>query len=275
MITTNIVEKVNDLPTLPTLFHEVSEVTNDPRRSYGDISRIIERDQVITAKILKLINSAFYGMPRKITTVERSITLLGLDAIKNLILSASVFENFESQEEMKGLWLHALATAVAAKIIGQHIKYRDIEELFICGLLHDIGKVVQHKLYPDEVKIIRERCRTDRTLYCEAEKEFFDDGHARIGDALLSRWKLPERIKSVVRLHHRPHPDYKFAFEITIVYLANNLAKRNLLGDSWNGGAIPKVEDIHLQIIGLDRFPVDELSQTLETEVMPIAAIFL
>ena len=275
MIPANIVEKVNDLPTLPTLFHEVSKVADDPRRSYSDIARIIERDQVITAKILKLINSAFYGMPKNITTVERSITLLGLDAIKNLILSASVIGSFESQGELKGLWLHALATAVAAKIIGQHIKYRDIEELFICGLLHDIGKVVQHQLYPDEVKIIRERCRADRMHYWEAEKEFFDDGHARIGDALLSQWKLPEKIQSMARLHHRPHTDYKFALEITIVYLANNLAKRNFLGDSWNGGAIPKVEDIHLRIIGLDRFPVDEFSQTLETEVMPIAAIFL
>jgi HD-like signal output (HDOD) protein len=275
MISIKIIEKVDDLPTLPASFLEVRRVAEDPLSSSREIAEIVEKDQVLTAKALKLINSAFYGMPRKITRVEQAITLIGINALKNLILGSSVFQVFGKKAKLKGLWTHALASAVAAKVIGQNISYREIEELFICGLLHDIGKLVEFRFYPEDVEKAIEKCKVEKRHYFDVEEELFGIGHERIGQLLLTKWRLPEKFSKVTGFHHHPNPNSDYALEIGIVFVADALVRHMGLGETWDNNIIPKVEAEHLKLVGLRTLEDKKIINTINEQVEEVIQVFI
>ena len=139
-----IIDKIDDLPTLPRTVLKITELVNDPKSSAKDLARVITDDQVLTARLLKLVNSSFYGFPQRISTVTAAIVLLGFDAIRNLLLTSSVFDLFANRNRQKKqiqerFWDHSLGCAVGAKVIGNYLRHDNIEELFVSGLLHDIG----------------------------------------------------------------------------------------------------------------------------------------
>lgn len=274
MITASIVDKIEDLPTLPTSFNEVCRVSDDPNSSGFDISRVVERDQVLTAKVLRLINSAFYGMPKKITRVEQGITFLGTNAIKNLILASSVFKSLGEQKEIEGIWIHALAVASAAKLIGQKLNYREIEELFICGLLHDIGKVIEYRFYPEEVKTARKQALENKQFYWQVESEIFETGHERIGQLLLSRWNLPKKYCSVVAFHHHPRPQREYFLETNTICWADALVRSLGIGDSWDGNLVPESLPELTPSAEIDILGNEELAQLVISETELVTDIF-
>ena len=150
-----IIAKIDDLPTLPRTVLKITELVNNPKSSAKDLARIITDDQVLTARLLKLVNSSFYGFPQRISTVTNAIVLLGFDAIRSLLLTTSVFDLFagrnkKSKQDQEKFWDHSLGCAVGAKVIGNYLRYDKIEELFVSGLLHDIGKIVEMLFLPDE-----------------------------------------------------------------------------------------------------------------------------
>ena len=132
-----IINHIEDLPTLPRTIMRITEIINDPRSSAEDLSRIITDDQVLTARLLKLVNSSFYGFPQRISTVAGAIVLLGFDSIRNLLLTTSIFDLFPKKGkrytlEPDSLWDHSLGCAVGAKVIGSYIRHEKVEELFGC-----------------------------------------------------------------------------------------------------------------------------------------------
>jgi putative nucleotidyltransferase with HDIG domain len=275
MMTLKIAERVENLPALPASFHEICRVADDPRSSSREIANAIERDMVITAKVLKLINSAFFGITREISKVEQAITLLGNSAVKNLVLANSVFKTFKDQRDIEGLWVHSISVAVGAKIIGQKLHYREIEELFICGLLHDIGKVVEYKFYREEIKKVREKCRTEEIFFWQAEKELFETGHERIGQMLLTRWKVPDKYCKVVAFHHNPNPKAEYAMETITVFLADALARSLKSGDSWDNNLVPSVKKELLEVVDIKVLDNEEISHKVITETGEITQILL
>ncbi|GMT42286.1 MAG: histidine kinase [bacterium] len=274
MITSKIVDRIDDLPTLPASFNEICRVADEPRSSSREIAAVLERDMVITAKVLRLINSAFYGMTRKISKVEQAITLLGVSAVKNLIMATSVFKVFGGQEDIKGLWVHSISVAVTAKIIGQNLHYREIEELFICGLMHDIGKVVEYKFHSEEVKAVRGKCLSEELFYWQAEKELFETTHERIGQLLLSRWKVPDRYCKVVGLHHRPRLNSEYAMETVTVFLADALVRSLKLGDSWDGNLVPEIDTWLTEYVNMKVLDNEEIIELVHTQTDAILKIF-
>ena len=150
-----IISKIVDLPTLPRTVLRITELVNEPKSSARDLARVITDDQVLTARLLKLVNSSFYGFPQRISTVTGAIVLLGFDAIRNLLLTTSVFDLFanrnrKKKQDQERFWDHSLGCAVGAKVIGNYMRHDKIEELFVSGLLHDIGKIVEMMFLPDE-----------------------------------------------------------------------------------------------------------------------------
>ncbi|MEJ2286631.1 MAG: HDOD domain-containing protein [Desulfobacterales bacterium] len=136
-----IIDKIDDLPTLPRTVLKITELVNDPKSSARDLARVITDDQVLTARLLKLVNSSFYGFPQRISTVTAAIVLLGFDAIRNLLLTTSVFDLFANRNRQKKqvqerFWDHSLGCAVGAKVIGNYLRHDKVEELFVSGLLH-------------------------------------------------------------------------------------------------------------------------------------------
>jgi len=181
-----IIGKIEDLPTLPRTVLKITELVNDPKSSAKDLARVITDDQVLTARLLKLVNSSFYGFPQRISTVTGAIVLLGFDAIRSLLLTTSVFDIFTSKNRknrhyQEQFWDHSLGCAVGAKVIGNYLRHDKIEELFVSGLLHDIGKIVEMMFLPNEFSAVVAVIEKENVLMITAEDNVLGYNHTEVG----------------------------------------------------------------------------------------------
>ena len=221
-----IIRQIEDLPTLPRTVLKITELVNNPKSSAKDLARIITDDQVLTARLLKLVNSSFYGFPQRISTVTGAIVLLGFDAIRNLLLTTSVFDMFSNNKTLskfnqEKFWDHSLGCAAGAKVIGNVLRYDKIEELFVAGLLHDIGKIVEMMFLPKQFSKIADYVNANQTLMRTAEEAILGYNHAEIGKLLGERWNLPPKLISIIAHHHQPSAAGHFTMEASIVHLAD------------------------------------------------------
>jgi putative nucleotidyltransferase with HDIG domain len=264
------IAKVEDLPTLPRTVLRITELINDPRASAKDLARIITDDQVLTARLLKLVNSSFYGFQQRVATVTEAILLIGFDAIRSLLLTTSVFDLFpshttRSRRDQEMLWAHSLACAVGAKVIGAAARYEKLEELFVAGLLHDIGKIVEMTLRPEDFAHIADRVRERRLLISAAEMEVLGCTHADIGRLLAERWNLPVKLVNIIAWHHTPMAGGAFAVESSIVHLADILARALQLG-SGGDSMVPPVDHAAWELLKLKPASFDDIMAGMLTE---------
>jgi putative nucleotidyltransferase with HDIG domain len=205
----DLVDKVQDLPALPTVVSQVIRLTEDPDSTAADLNAVISRDQALTAKVLRLANSAYYGFPRRVATVTEAVVLLGFNTIRNLVLAASVSNVL--QREAPGyrlgrgdLWWHSLTSAMAARLLARKIRFRAAEEAFVAGLLHDIGKLVLSQYVAETYAQILERVTRDGLPFMEAEQATLGFDHAQAGGLVAEKWNLPEGLVEAISFHHRP-----------------------------------------------------------------------
>jgi len=227
-----IVAKIHNLPTPPIVFTQITKVVNNPDTSAYDIAAIISEDPALTAKVLKLTNSSFYGISGTITNVKQAIVILGLEAVKSLVISASVFESFTKSGKLDGnylesFWRHSLSVAFMAKIICRVKKMGSIqlaERAFSGGLLHDIGKlIISSHLTADHEKIAKILETDSRIPQDDAEMQTLGFNHADIGSYLAIKWNLPESIILAIQNHHDPR-SVASDKETAIIHLADYLA---------------------------------------------------
>jgi putative nucleotidyltransferase with HDIG domain len=270
------IAKVEDLPTLPRTLLRITELINDPRASAKDLARIITDDQVLTARLLKLVNSSFYGFPQRIATVTDAILLIGFDAIRSLLLTTSVFDLFpartvRARRDQELLWDHSLGCAVGAKVIAGTVRHEKIEELFVAGLLHDIGKIVEMTLRPGDFAQITARVAERRLLISVAEMEVLGCTHADIGRLLAERWNLPVKLVSIIAWHHTPMAACAFAAESSIVHLADILARALQLG-SGGDDTVPPLERAAWDLLRLKPSSLDEIMAAMLAEFEDISS---
>ncbi len=248
----DLIDKIGDLPTLPIVATRINhEIENTSLTAHG-LGEIITGDSALTAKILRLANSAFYGMPKQIASIDKAVTILGFNTVKNLALSLSVFslfkENKKSEIDLAGFWNHSLACAVCARMLIAGKNRQLAEEAFLFGILHDIGKIVfiQNDLVNMEKVIMLSR--DEGISQNEAETRIFGFNHQQIGARLAKKWEFPDCLVKGIRLHHDLPPNTK-KLEPDIIPLiqalciANQMAKALHLGQSTNPErtAIPKI----------------------------------
>lgn len=200
-----LLEEVVTLPSLPTTVAHVTQLVNDPDGSLGDIGKAISADPALALKALRLVNSAFHGVKEKVTSVEQAVTLLGMKVIKNLVLTAAVFDSIKSGEET--LLRHSVSCGIVMRILAesgaaQKVKFQHPEEAFTCGLLHDIGKIIIQEFMPDEYEQVVKTCANGKTTWASAEKSVIGVDHAEIGARLAQSWKLTEELTSAIAGHH-------------------------------------------------------------------------
>ena len=273
-----LIAKVEDLPTLPRTVLRITEMVNDPRASARDLSRIITDDQVLTARLLKLVNSSFYGFPQRVSTVTGAIVLIGFDAIRNLLLTTSVLDlfpprTFRGRRHQESLWDHSLGCAIGAKAIGEILRYEKLEELFVAGLLHDIGKIVTMSLLPEQFARIAGRVQQGRLLISAAEAEVLGCTHADIGRLLAQRWNLPAKLVSLIEHHHQPGAAGAWSVEASIVHLADILARALSLG-SGGDDRVPPVDRCAWDLLKLKTGSLDDIMAVMLDAFDDIGSFF-
>ncbi|MCP4724334.1 MAG: HDOD domain-containing protein [bacterium] len=256
-----IAENILSLPALPTIVAKMIELIDDPRTSAKQITKLISTDQVLTAKILKLANSAFYGFPRKIGTVTLAIVVLGFDTIRDLGLSVSIIGRFKNRGaatnfDMSRFWEHAIACGVVGKGIAQMHNIEQSGEVFVAGLLHDIGKLVLSQYFPKEFNAIVERVQTKGESFRQAEIEVLGIGHGLIGSWLTEKWKLPENLVECIEHHHTPNKAELNPRLTSIIHFADHLIKWKKIGYSGDD-MTPKLSTAVLDNLNI-KFTEDE-----------------
>jgi putative nucleotidyltransferase with HDIG domain len=250
-------ESLVNLPTLPGVVHMVGAMVEDDSTSTQDVSDLISKDHVLSAKVLRLVNSPFYGFPGRISSVNHATVLLGLNVVKGLLLSTAVFDTLA--EESKGLWEHSLGTAVLSRALAKALGQRDPEEMMVAGLLHDLGKVIFFCLAEEDYTICLERARAEHSPIREIERAHFGFDHTAVASWAAERWNLPPRLSCAMRYHHRPSSAPEHAETAGMVHLADTLARAMEYGDGGDP-TLPPMDHEAFRALGL---PFDMLPEVL------------
>jgi len=222
----NKLKKIRDIPTLPTIVMELNTQLSNPDTSVADISNTIEKDQAIALKVLKLVNSAFYGFQSKVSDVRHALVLLGFIEVRNVILSVSIINTLPKSVlfpdfEMDAFWKHSLAVAVTSKNIAQKSGLEPPDKCFVGGLLHDVGKVILAQYFQELFVKVWTTVQNECLSFHEAEKHELPIGHDVIGAHLAERWALPSDLIEAIRWHQDFNPEIPNANFVMIIYLAN------------------------------------------------------
>ncbi|WP_027190840.1 HDOD domain-containing protein [Fundidesulfovibrio putealis] len=193
---------VKDLPTLPKVLDEVSRLVKDPDSSTEQMAKLIAMDQVLSAKVLKMVNSPIYGFPGRISSIHHALVLLGFNVLRGVIVSTSVMDIMN--QNMVGLWEHSVGCALASSTIARHVGLKDVEDVSVAGLLHDLGKVVTAIQLPDLKTGVEAMVKARDMTYLDAEKALMGFGHDRVNAWIADHWKLPPSIKEGMSYHHKP-----------------------------------------------------------------------
>lgn len=248
MTSQSIVDKLDELPTLPTIVYELSRVINDPMSSTTEIEKIMSSDQSLTAKVLRLANSAYYAIPGGVSSLQRAIAYIGYDAINQLVLSASVMNalNAKSSGEFDPtqFWQHSIGVAMAAETTARFVHYKTPSDLFTSGLIHDMGKVALYIIAPDlfleSVKLANEK---NLTLF-EAETELGNPRHTVVGRELAAKWRLPSLLQATIAHHHQKDSALRGGLSaeanrvVDMVFLANIIVVALKFGNSGHAKAV-------------------------------------
>lgn len=255
------IEGINTLPTIPSQLQMVSSIIEKPRVTLDEIGRFIANDPALTSKVLKMVNSAAYGFPGRVSSISHSVMLLGLNVIKGLLLGVSVFEIMEKM--MKGLWRHSLGCAVAARAIAEIRGLKDPEEVSIGGLLHDLGKVIMVLEHQKQYEEAMEEANTKGITIADAEELFFTHTHAAIGMWLAEKWHFPRGLIEIIAFHHHPTKAKLAPLEAAIVHVADILVRSRGLGFAGDP-FVPPVSPPAFELLKLSREDIKEILTKLE-----------
>ena len=226
----DVISRVPTIASLPAVYEELLQVINSPHGNTALIGELLSRDIGMTAKILHLVNSAFFGMRVHISSASQAVSLLGYERVKSLILGVQIFSRLDSKEVSVSfagsLWEHSIRTAALAKTIAEKETrtVKTADNAFLAGILHDLGKLVLASAFPPKYRTIIDMARMDHTPFFDAEQEVLGITHAEIGEYLGGLWGLPSPIVNVIAFHHNPMKCLETSFNpLTAVHAANAL----------------------------------------------------
>ena len=261
----DIAAEVGDLPGLPDIAMRVFQMAEGDEWNVADLEQEIRRDQALTARFLRLANSAHYGARRTVGSLNQALTMLGSKKIRTVLLAAAV-EGFHqathSNFEDRVLWQHALAVGFVSQHLAQQLQLCNPEEAFIAGLLHDIGRVVMDERVPSQYQRVVDRVNESDESLGAAEREVFGYDHTQVGFLLATAWALPDAIADTIRWHHEPEAAQSDHTLCATVSLANSWCVKNELGPDARPDLV-LAELASAEMLHVDESKIDELTDNL------------
>jgi len=203
------IRQIDKIPSLPNIYFKITEAVADPRTNAAHLGRIIEKDQALTSRLLRLANSAMYGFPNRIDNVTRAVTMIGFNQLKDLVLALSIketFKNFspDSRLTMKNFWEHSIGCGMASRVLAILKGEKNTEAYFVAGFLHDLGRLLLLEHYPGKYSEVCRIAEQENRMTYEVEQQELAFTHADVGGALLNAWNLPSSLVESVGCHHNP-----------------------------------------------------------------------
>ena len=222
-------DTVADLPTLPNIVLKVNNLLKDHDSSIKELGKTIETDQAMVSKILRLVNSTFYGFRSKIRNIPHAIIILGFNNIRNALVSVSIIKTFSSKKgfegfDIKEFWRHSVAVAVISKYLSEETRLDSPDDCFVAGLLHDIGKVVLSQYFTKLFGLVWKSVKEDGLSFYDAEKKLLPANHVQIGAHLAKKWRFPATLIDSITYHHEIRTTVSNLSQLVIVHTANTLA---------------------------------------------------
>ncbi|MCX8069312.1 MAG: HDOD domain-containing protein [Thermodesulfovibrionales bacterium] len=261
------IENIHNIPTIAPMLRKLIVLIEDPTLSMNELSMFVSKDPALTARIIKFVNSPIYRTRnfQPITSINQAMLMLGMNAIKGILLGVSVFDYME--KTMEGLWLHSAGCAGASKIIAELTLNVDIvEDIVASAILHDIGKVILNLKYPQEYRTILNNSKKKNTSIYDEEKDFYGVTHADIGAWLVHKWNFPLVLIESIKYHHNPMQSKNAKTHCCIVNLADIIIKAFGFGYSGDD-LIPLLDPSILTILKIDENILREIIKEVFNEI--------
>ncbi len=253
-----------EVSSLPTVFTRINEAVNNPRSSMNTIAQIISEDSGLTARVLMVVNSAFFNFPQRIESIPKAISIVGTQQLRDLALATSIIKMFKGIPSdlvsMEKFWKHSVGVGIAARTVAAFRREMNVERFFVAGILHDLGRLLMFMKIPDLSREAIARAEANNEMLHVAEQEQIGFDHAAVGRAMLQQWKLPHYLEEVVAFHHKPQLATRFPVEAAIVHVADIIAHAMQLGGSGER-YVPHINSEAWESLGL---PISILAPAYE-----------
>ncbi len=255
-----IAAMAKDLPPFPGIAWEVMQLVKRPDSSAADLERVVAKDVALTARVLKISNSALYGLRGTITTLSRAVVILGMKTLQSLVIAASSESLYRTRNfKDKLLWDHSLAVALVARLLALRVHRAKTEEAFVAGLLHDIGKTVLDLNLGDSYQDVIQQVYNDGVSFIQAERQLLGVDHAEVGATVVRKWNFSPILQEAVRCHHAPSHAEVEPRLCAVVSLANGICVRRGIGPE---------RDPELDLSGMEASQMLQLSESTIEELM-------
>ncbi len=273
-----MVDGIPSLGSCAGVLDEIESVLADPQSTLADVASVIEKDPDLTARLLRLGNSSFFGFPSRIETVSETISLIGVQQVQDLIAVSTVVELFTGVSgdhvNMRTFWKHSLACGIAARALAMARRVPKPEKFFVAGLLHDLGRLVLYSRAPDRAREVFRVHKAEGLMLRQAEEKVLGFDHAAIGEALLRSWNYPSNLISAVRNHHCPMMAGAFQLEASIVHVADVIVNAMQLGSSGEH-RVPTLNPKAWERLNLGVEVLEPVLDRVDTQISDVEGAFL
>jgi len=269
-----VVVEAKSLFSLPDIYFQLNEMIHDPRYALADIGNVISKDPALSARLLRIVNSSYYGFQSKIDTISRAIVVVGIDDLYNLVVATCVVDRFAKIPtdlvDMTSFWLRSVQCGVVNKLLAKSSGALHVERLFLVGLLHDIGSLVMYQLMPEEAAKVLLAIRHDRRLLTGVEQEMLGFTHAEVGGELMKLWGMPESLSEVVNCYPNPDGAVVHKFDAKLLHFAARLVDDKEFGRPIED-SLAEITDWDLSYLRLSRVRIEEV---MEQAVLEFHEVF-
>jgi len=273
-----LVNKSLDLVSPPNTYIQLNKLIQDPDSAIDDISAVINTDPALATRLLRIVNSPFYGFPSQINTISRAITIIGTRELTHLVLATSVINAFKgipsSLINMDEFWRHSFATAITAQLLAEECGQHATERFFIAGLLHNIGSLVLYQSMPELAGEAIRSAEFGHEVLFKAEQRVIGFAHTDVGYALAHAWHLPHSLQEVARYHHSPSEAEDFPIDVAIVHIADVLVSSVPFGHSGDNH-VPPLDPAAWELLALNEVQMPMLLQQVSERIDLLSSVML